>query len=53
MRTLYAAKGRDFGVALPVMVASPDLAAEVAHPLPGFERSGRAILARAAHHHPA
>ena len=38
MRALYAAKGRDFGVALPVMVASPDLVAEVAHPLPGFAR---------------
>lgn len=35
---LFAAKGRDFRSALPVMVAAPDLVAQVAQSLPDLDR---------------
>lgn len=38
VQTLFAAKGRDFGVALPVMVAAIELVEQVARPVPGFAR---------------
>lgn len=38
VRDLFAAKGRDFRAALPVMVASAALVDQVARPVPGLER---------------
>ncbi len=38
VQMLFAAKGRDFRVALPVMVAAVELVEQVARPVPGFAR---------------